>query len=608
VRILYSNQWDLYSLTESQEDASYPVENTQDIRLAKVWRTETANAASIVIDGGGENLEVFQATENLVSDPEDLTTANWTKINCTAALGNIYYDGKRFTEITLTDDGGYITQSIVFTNNTVKGMTVTVRRGNGTNTEILLRDHDDGLAVKLNLSINWDTRVITESTGVVVIADWKDEYIVQITAYSLAVIATNDNKIWFRGASNGDWFHVTAVQLENLPYGTVYTSTNRAANHPDETFEMPSKFTIDMIVKSWFRFDTGSEKRYLSFYIDATHRFFIRYSHDNDKISMYWIDGTNIRSIHSQQFDEGTNYTNINQKIRIIASVDLTTGTTAGSRLIVEPLESGAINEETEWSGAIDAHSSTFSTLSIGHENDDLQADSQFEYIRIYAGTLVGTVGDSDDADALLAEKELILEKEYLVKITVDSAAILNHNLSADATIKIQGNDYDSWNGPPLDETMTWRADTIVTFITEASYPFWRFSITDPNVSDGYFEVGRFFLGTYLQVDPASLVEWPETHVRNDQVMFSKSNQLYGDEGVGWKELHYKFPRSTDGMKESIETMWGSCGKFVPLIFLNYDDTFTEVPPLYCVIREDIVFEHLANDFWKFDLSLREVR
>jgi len=90
--------------------------------------------------------------------------------------------------------------------------------------------------------------------------------------------------------------------------------------------------------------------------------------------------------------------------------------------------------------------------------------------------------------------------------------------------------------------------------------------------------------------------------------MFSKSNQLYGDEGVGWKELHYKFPRSTDGMKESIETMWGSCGKFVPLIFLNYDDTFTEVPPLYCVIREDIVFEHLANDFWKFELSLREVR
>ncbi|KKK79861.1 hypothetical protein LCGC14_2829270, partial [marine sediment metagenome] len=77
MRIIYSNLLDNYTLTESQEDANYPVENVQDIRLAKVWRTETASAASVVISAGSAALAVFQATTNLVSDPEDLTTANW---------------------------------------------------------------------------------------------------------------------------------------------------------------------------------------------------------------------------------------------------------------------------------------------------------------------------------------------------------------------------------------------------------------------------------------------------------------------------------------------------------------------------------------------------
>ena len=52
MRILFHNDWDLGTLTESQEDASYPVENTQDIRLVKTWRTSTASASTIVLDAG----------------------------------------------------------------------------------------------------------------------------------------------------------------------------------------------------------------------------------------------------------------------------------------------------------------------------------------------------------------------------------------------------------------------------------------------------------------------------------------------------------------------------------------------------------------------------
>ena len=616
MRIIYSNLLDNYTLTESQEDANYPVENVQDIRLAKVWRTETASAASVVISAGSAALAVFQATTNLVSDPEDLTTANWTEVNATVTLSDLYYDGKRFTKITNVGAvNGYVWQNHGTTWTTLTpSFSVTIKKGSsgGNVTAFGVRNITRGDWAFI-IIVDWDNYPDSpESTliGTLHRYKWIDSETIEIQGICVAILAlTDDLQSWCYGSNNstdGEYTYWTAIQAEDLPYSTPYVSGSRAVTHPDKTFEMSSQFIIDMIVEPWFTYDTAINHRFSVWYIDATHRFFIRYTAANDRMSILWIDGGTIREMNSQVFDDGSAEVDINQRIRIIVSIDLTTGDTSGSRFIIEPLESGAIAEDAIWSGAIDALSSTFSTLSIGHENDLIQADSQIEYIKIYEGTLVGTVADSDDADTLLAAKDLILDLTYLNKLTADTAAIVNHNLSADATIKIEGNDYDSWNGPPVSETMTWRAETIVTFITSVSYPFWRFSITDPNVNDSYFEIGRLVLGEYLQIDPSSLIEFPEKHPRSDQMSFSLSNQPYGDIGVEHKELDYRFENATDSMKSSIETMWGSVGKFKPVLFLNFDTQFSVIPPLYCSLNNDIIFESRKFSKWNFELNLRE--
>ena len=116
MRILYNNLWDNFTLVESQEDANYPVENTQDTRLVKTWRTSTASAASVVLAAGSAGLFVFKATTNLVTDPEDLSTVNWDATNATASATSIVYDGKSFTKI--TNDGanaGYGSQDFTAT-------------------------------------------------------------------------------------------------------------------------------------------------------------------------------------------------------------------------------------------------------------------------------------------------------------------------------------------------------------------------------------------------------------------------------------------------------------------------------------------------------------
>ncbi len=615
MRLIYNNLWDNFTLVESQEDANYPVENTQDIRLAKVWRTETASAASVVITAGSAGLFVFQATTNLLENTDNL--ALFTTSGSIVTSSGLFYDGSEFAKVqNAATAAGFIYQNETATAaTTTPSGNVICRKGSSVgNTAQMIIYNLTGSANVFDLTIDFDNHPDapgTTSSGVLRWYDWIDEETIEIH-YTCSALAAATNDIQYRlygspNATGSEYTYWMRPQLEGLDYDTPYVNGLRAVTHPDETFEMPSQFIIDMELKSWFTYDVGIDRKYISWYIDGTHFMRIFYHRISDFIGVEWIDGGTGRFLTSPTFDDGTAEIDINQRLRILVSIDVTTGGIAtGSRLIIIPLESGAISEDTSWSGNIDALSSTFSTLSIGHEDDLLQADSQFEYVRIYAGNLVGTVGDSDDADALLAEKELILDKTYLNKLTADSAAILNHNLSADATIKIQGNDFDSWNGPPLDTTMAWREDTIVTYMSSASYPFWRFYITNQNVDDGYFEVGRFMLGEYLQVDPSSLVEFPEKHPRNDRQAFSKSNQFYADQGSGWRELKYKFVNTNNTMKDKIETMWNLNGKHTPLLLMNYDTSFSVIEPLYCAIIKDITFGHLLHDRWEYNLDLRE--
>lgn len=52
MRIAYSNLVDDATLTASSEDLRFPVENTQDQRLAKPWRTQTVTGITCVVDLG----------------------------------------------------------------------------------------------------------------------------------------------------------------------------------------------------------------------------------------------------------------------------------------------------------------------------------------------------------------------------------------------------------------------------------------------------------------------------------------------------------------------------------------------------------------------------
>lgn len=620
MRLLHDNKIDIATLTPSSENANYPAANLKDTRLSRKWRTTGDEDESLLIDAGGEKLDVFQATDNLAQDPEDLRAAgaNWAASNTTDELSDFYYDGKRFTKIINSGaNAGYNQQDFTAIWTTLTpSFSVIIKKGSsaGNTTRFVIYDSTDPATV-FSLVIDWDNYPNAPGTpteGTLHDYEWKDSETLEIRIICATLDALGDDlQIRCFGSNNAtdaEYTYWTAVQAEDLPYSTPYVNGSRAVVHPDETFEMPSQFTIDMIVRPWFAYNTATGHRWLGWYIDANHVFRIYYEPGSDNLSIEWKDGGTARYLASQQFDDGTAEVNINQRIRIIVSIDLTTGDTTGSRFIVEPLESGAIAEDTIWGGNIDDHSSTFSTLSIGHISDTNQIDGQFEYIRIYAGTLVGTVGDSDDADALLATKELILDKTYLEKIIASYALIAGHNLSAGASIKLQGNDYNSWNGPLLEEDMTWDSETIVHALTEVSYPFWRLLIDDPNNSDGVLKIGRPYLGTFYQVLQTFNKDFIEEPFNTDIITYSPSGQMYSRRGYDGKQYNLMFPYWLNSVKQAVEAIVETVGKRTPFFLILDEDNIDVLPVLYCHIPNDPQYPHIVGYQWKASLSFREVK
>ena len=366
--------------------------------------------------------QIFQGTTNLVSDPEDLTTANWTEVNATATLSDLYYDGKRFTKV--SNDGAasrFVYQSYTDAwTTTTPSFSVILRKGSsiGNTTRFKIYNLTNPGDV-FNIIIDWDNYPNAPGiadAGILHGYDWKDSETLELRVICDVIALNDDLRIYCYASDNataGEYTYWTAVQAEDLPYSTPYVNGSRSDVNIDKAFQLPpsGKFTIDMIIEPWFIYDTAILHHSFLWRIDAAHFFQVRYVPSVDKFLVGWMDGGTTRYLYSQQFDDGLSFTKLNQRLRIIVSIDISIGgITTGSRLIVIPQESGAIFEDISWSGIIDVLSSTFPTHSIGHESSANYVDSQYEYERIYDDTLVGVITSNEDADALLAVKTQLFE------------------------------------------------------------------------------------------------------------------------------------------------------------------------------------------------------
>lgn len=135
------------------------------------------------------------------------------------------------------------------------------------------------------------------------------------------------------------------------------------------------------------------------------------------------------------------------------------------------------------------------------------------------------------------------LKFDFGAAAAVRAFALVGHNLTAAATIKIQANATDVWTAPSIDVTLTYHADNLVYLWTaDQSYRFWRLSIIDAGNPDGYVQVGRIFLGQTATPD-RNFKTWSREPVDPTTITRSYDGAEAFDRRTGYDLLAFDFER-----------------------------------------------------------------
>lgn len=530
----------------------------------------------------------FEAYTNKIDDPCDLTQASWTKVNgCVATLSGIYINGNQFTKlrgttgtanpqiydiITLADTVTKKMGSIIFRNISVTETTIfSLYQVGGTPSH------------KGYVNINWTTKIISLITGDSLDYEWLDDNTVQIYVTSLAGeigFTTWDYLVYPPGTGDTNQeFLVTECQLvDETTTMFPFVDGSHTKDEIDIEFTMPDAFTEVVRFKPRFAYDTGGYKYIARWCIDSTHSLNLYYYYPEDLWLLLWVDGGASCHLSTSAFDDGTTYIDINQEIVIAFSFDPAAGTN-GSRLICIPTESGAISENTTWSGPPDAKISTFPTKSIAHSSGGYQGNSDIESIRTYDGPLVGAVTSFADLEALLADMTILLDLNY------KNTDYMRHI----ATSTTFGQ---------FEQEITVDSDPCVTILDETIHGnVLQISWTD--IKNEYSEIGRIFLSPvfYPANHPDNIISWFKKKIfrRSKQIIamsgatrFDKRDSIYQYTIVPDPMSEYYNPTT----KAAIEDMLDAVGNDTCFYIILDSDLSNTV---YGFIIGDTEYNRLRN-------------
>jgi hypothetical protein len=191
----------------------------------------------------------------------------------------------------------------------------------------------------------------------------------------------------------------------------------------------------------------------------------------------------------------------------------------------------------------------------------------------------------------------------------VDYCAILGHNFTSGATIKIQGNASDVWTAPSVDITLTYTANNIYyAFSSTQTYRYWRLTVDDASNPDTYLQISKLWLSSYLQLPyMAKSQKIPTASTSTAQE--SISGQSYGDKKLIYRYGNITFPYVTDADKIKIDALFNVVDKTDPIMTVIWEDDLTEYPPIYSRLTSDLEWQRVDNvgRIWSVQISFKEI-
>jgi hypothetical protein len=471
-------------------------------------------------------------------------------------------------------------------------------------------------------AVNFSTKTVTYSVGSEAIpAQWVDDYTARVFLKSdgTSVTAHTVFVALYAGGTSVSTIY-SMPQVINNTFPVPYVATSRTAVSTSYSHRLPpsGKFILDFEAFPFFPASATNYPAFGGFYYDGNNRAMVYFHGASKQMFFEWKqDGTAYNLNTSTQFDAGTAQT-INQTIRAIVSVDISTaGLTTGSCFIVIPRSQGSIQKDTSWSAALPVFSATTLTaFRVGYGISTM--DGIFRHARVYGGcfsaTTISGISTEADVDAALVGRELLLDQTYQRQFNFDTVAIMGHNISQGAAVKMEANDWNEWNyvdgsgSSIIQHALSWDDETILKMITKTKKQYVKFTINDPNNAAGYLDIGRMWLGEYIDIDPSSLDNFTVQKMRTDEVVYGVNRQKFAAVGTGYRRFNFRFPRTQGTTLAAIQRMYDTVGNHSSVIFCNFDTLrdYELVEPVYCSIVGDISFTHESRQKYNYQLTLEE--
>lgn len=114
----------------------------------------------------------------------------------------------------------------------------------------------------------------------------------------------------------------------------------------------------------------------------------------------------------------------------------------------------------------------------------------------------------------------------------INDIGIGNINIRSTATVKIQGNNADSWGSPIVDETidvssMDGNRRCLYHSFNGSGLRYWRLVIIDDGNPDGFIEVGKVMLGTAVELADNYDATFSRRRIRNNVIHRTEYNQAF---------------------------------------------------------------------------------
>ncbi|HXK36584.1 MAG TPA: discoidin domain-containing protein [Candidatus Paceibacterota bacterium] len=215
-----------------------------------------------------------------------------------------------------------------------------------------------------------------------------------------------------------------------------------------------------------------------------------------------------------------------------------------------------------------------------------------------------------------LAAQWIIFDAGAGNTISFDTAAIVGHNLTAAAVVKVQSDDTPTWAPPGgvdknADPTQPLMVVDVAPLPTARRYV--RVYIDDPTNPAGYISIGRIMLG--IRFEGETIDRGFKIAIEDSTVLSaSLSGQIFADLGVQQRVYSMSLGTMKNATKQKLIVIVQTAGQYDPVVVIPSESSIpgavgeTEaIMPLYATMTKGVSFTEQGGWGWADDvISFRE--